>query len=303
MKEVSSIDLFVRVVQLGSLSAAAREADVMPSSVSRQMTALEEELNTKLFQRTTRKQSLTEAGMLFYNYALRISQDLNEAKEAINRLSASPRGMLHVAMEADFSKEFVAPLLPEFLRLYPEITFKINLSANMLDLVEKGIDLAVRMGHLSDSSLISKKLATSYSVICCSPQYLASKGIPQSPQALAQHDCLSFRVDTGGIVWKFKHGKEMNEVPIQGHFRVNSLGFLKQMALAHQGIVMMPIWMIQKELEKKELVTVLDTYQLLPECTPIQAVFPSRSMLAPKVRAFIDFLSEKLPDKSGIVSS
>jgi len=295
MKAISSIELFIRVVQLGSLSAAAREADVMPSSVSRQMLNLEEELNAKLFQRTTRKQSLTEAGVLFYDYALRLSQALSEAKDAMNRLSASPTGTLHVAMEADFSKEFVAPLLPEFLRLYPDIKFRANLSANMLNLVEEGVDLAVRMGHLTDSSLVSKKLATSHSVICCSQQYLANKGTPSIPQDLAQHDCLSFKINSGSTVWKFERAKKPSEVVINSHIRVNSLGFLKQMALADQGIVMMPVWMVQQELATKKLVTVLDDYQLTPASTPIQAVFPSKAMLAPKVRAFIDFLSDKLP--------
>lgn len=296
MKEFSSIELFVRVVQLGSLSAAAREADLMPSSVSRQMTALEEELNAKLFQRTTRKQSLTEAGILFYDYALRLCQKFNEAKGAINRLSASPSGTLHVAMEADFSQVFVAPLLPEFFTRYPDIRLRVNLSANMLDLIEDRVDLAIRMGHLNDSSLIAKKLAISQSILCCSPQYLVDKGTPETPQALAQHDCLSFRVSDGSIIWKFKKADEISEVLINGHVRVNSLGFLKQMALSHQGIIMMPRWMIQQELATQQLVSILDDFQLLPTSTPIQAVFPSKSMLAPKVRAFIDFLSEKLPD-------
>lgn len=295
MKELSSIDLFVRVVQLGSLSAAAREADVMPSSVSRQMSTLEQELNAKLFQRTTRQQSLTEAGMLFYEYALRLSQDLSEAKDAISRLSASPSGTLHVAMEADFSQVFVAPLLPEFFALYPDIKLRINLSANMLDLVESGIDLAIRMGHLTDSSLISKTLAQSESVICCSPEYLLGREAPASPQALALHDCLSFKVNSGLVSWKFERNGKLSEALFSGYLKVNSLGFLKQMALAHQGIVMMPMWMIQKELETGALTTLLDDYELLPASTPIQAVFPSRQLLAPKVRAFMEFLAQKLP--------
>lgn len=299
MRNLTSIDLFIRVVQLGSLSAAAREANLMPSSVSRQISTLEQEVKAKLFQRTTRRQSLTEAGLLFYDYALGLSKQMNEARDAINSLSASASGTLHVAMEADFSQVFVAPLLTDFFDRYPDIRLRVNLSPNMLDLIENGIDLAIRMGHLEDSSLITKTLTTSHSVLCCTQRYLSDHGIPATPQDLTQHSCHSYKNNSGVITWKFHQDNGVSEVPISGNVRANSLGFLKQIALAHQGIVMMPNWMIQKELMSGELVTVLNHYALMPKGTPIQAVFPSKLMLAPKVRVFIDFLSDKLAHQGG----
>lgn len=294
MKSTLPIDLFVRVVQLGSISAAAREVDLMPSSVSRQISSLEQELDAKLFQRTTRKQSLTEAGAVFYDYALRLSRDMEEAREVIGQLGNSPKGTLYIAMESDFSQEFVAPLLPEFCELHPEINLRIVLSSNITDIVESGMDMAIRIGHLDDSSLISKKLTTSQSILCASPLYLSKNRAPQNPEGLTSHRCLSFQVRQGRIAWMFKKDLEIYKVSIESPIKANSLSFLKKLALASQGVVMLPKWMVQTELKNKELVIVLDDYQLIPSSTPVQAVFPSKARLAPKVRTFVDFLSERL---------
>jgi|TARA_R110000744_G_scaffold287475_3_gene398617 DNA-binding transcriptional LysR family regulator len=298
MKDLVSISLFVRVVQLGSLSAVAREMGALPSSVSRQIASLEEHLDSRLFQRTTRTQSLTEAGAVFYDYALRLTQELEEAKHAVNRLSNSVTGTLQIAMEADFSQVFVAPILPEFFERYPGIRVRMNLNTKILDLVESGTDLAIRMGHLSDSSLIARKIAVSRSVICCSPQYLKKYEIPQCPEDLSTLNCMSFKTDIGSNSWRFQKQDSITEVVITGAVNVNSLGFLKQMALAHQGVSMMPLWMIQNELASGQLMTLLDEHQLIPNTTPIHALFPSSNMLAPKVRVFVDYLIEKLSDSN-----
>lgn len=298
MKDLVSISLFVRVVQLGNLSAVAREMGALPSSVSRQIASLEEHLGSRLFQRTTRTQSLTEAGAVFYDYALRLTQELEEAKHAVNRLSNSVTGTLQIAMEADFSQVFVAPILPEFFERYPGIRVRMNLNTKILDLVESGTDLAIRMGHLSDSSLVARKIAVSRSVICCSPQYLKKYKIPQCPEDLSALNCMSFKTDIGSYSWRFQKQDSITEVVITGAVNVNSLGFLKQMALAHQGVSMMPLWMVQNELASGQLMTLLDEHQLVPSTTPIHALFPSSNMLAPKVRVFVDYLIEKLSDSN-----
>ncbi len=294
MKDLVSISLFVRAVQLGSLSAVARETGTLPSSVSRHIAALETHLGSRLFQRTTRRQSLTEAGAVFYDYALRLTQELEEAKQAVSRLSNTVTGTLNVGMEADFSRVFLAPLLPEFFTRYPGINLHIDLNSKLQDLVATGTDVVIRMGYLSDSSLIARKIAMSRSVICCSPQYITTHTKPVMPEHLSHLNCMSFKIQAGLNTWRFKQQDDVIDISIKGQLNVNSLGFLKQMALAHQGVAMMPLWMVKKELASGELISLLSEFELVPNATPIHALFPSSSMLAPKVRVFVDYLVEKL---------
>ena len=182
--------LFVRVVDEGSFSAAARFLGITPSSVSRQVSQLEDELGARLFHRTTRKQSLTETGEIYLRHARRIVADLEEARLAVRRLVDTPSGSLHVTAEADFAVAFVAPILPEFFDRYPEVQLRLSMSAGRMDLVDSGIDLAIRMGHLDDSSLIARKIAVSRSLLCASPAYLAKHGRPTHPRELEAHSCL-----------------------------------------------------------------------------------------------------------------
>ena len=172
MSELSNTQLFVRVVEEGSFSAAARFLGVTPSSVSRQVSQLEGEFGVRLFHRTTRKQSLTEAGEIYFQHARRIVADLEEARLSVSRLTDTPSGSLYITVEADFALVHVAPIQPDFLDRYPEVQIRISMSAGLMDLVDSGIDLAIRIGHLDDSSLIARKIAMSCSLVCASPGYL-----------------------------------------------------------------------------------------------------------------------------------
>lgn len=294
MGELSNLQLFTRVVEEGSFSAAARYLGVTPSAVSRQISQLEAELGARLFHRTTRKQSLTEAGEIYFRHARGIVAELEQARLAVNRLTDTPSGNLHLTAEADFVVANIMPLLPEFLERYPAVQLRFSLSSGMMDLVDSGIDLAVRIGHLEDSSLIARKLAESRSVICASPVYLARHGTPRHPKDLEGHSCLSFRTSLGKNHWKFEMPQGVLEVPISGSLNANSLVMLRDSALAALGMIMIPSWMVRDELRGGHLVPVLADFPSVPASTPINAIFAHNRHLAPKVRAFVDFLAERI---------
>jgi DNA-binding transcriptional LysR family regulator len=296
MKKISNIELFVRVVQDGSFSSTARELGTSPSSVSRQVSQLEEELGARLFSRTTRKQTLTEAGAIFFQRAEHIVADLKDAQLAVNRLAGKPSGLLTISAETDLAQNFLAPVLPEFLERFPDINIQIVVSPNLLDLIDGALDLAIRMGHLHDSNLIARKLMASHSVVCASPKYLKKQGMPKIPSELAHHNCLSFKTSAGVKKWCFKSPEEKFEVSITGRVSVNSIAFLRSMVVAGQGIGMMPKWNIEKQLASGELVPLLEDYTMIPDHTPIHAVYNQTKQLPPKVRVFIDFMVEKYED-------
>jgi DNA-binding transcriptional LysR family regulator len=294
MDNFSNMQLFVRVVQEGSFSATARTLGITPSSVSRQISQLEGELGARLFQRTTRKQSLTEAGEIYFQHAERIIADLDTARLAVHRLTDTPSGNLHITVEADFALAYIAPILPDFLERYPEIQVRLSMHSGMMDLVDGGIDMAIRIGHLSDSSLIARKVAVSQSVVCASPAYIQKYGSPSHPRELEAHNCLSYRVKAGKKYWGFKVQEGSLDVPVSGRIDVNSIVFLRNVALEGQGIIMVPSWIIRDELRQKQLVPLLENYPLEPASMPIQVVFTHNRHLAPKVRAFVEFLVERL---------
>lgn len=294
MKEMSEMELFVKVVEEGSFSSTARYFGVTPSSISKQVSHLETHLCTRLFQRTTRKQKLTEAGEIYYQHSKRIIDDIREAKLAVSQLSNSPSGNLNITAEVDFALTFIEPLLPEFLQLYPDINIRISMSASLDDIFESGIDLAIRMGHLEDSNMIARKLMTSNSIVCATPQYLKQFGVPQRPDELVHHNCISFKTQPGEVTWDFEVSGEIECVPIKCRTNANSLSFLRGLAMASMAIVILPSWMILEPLKKGQLIPILESFPMLPKSTPIHAVYANNRHLAPKVRVFVDFMIDRL---------
>lgn len=294
MDHASAAQLFVTVVESGSFSAAARLLGVTPSNVSRQISNLETELGARLLHRTTRKLSLSEAGELYYQSAKTIVAEIEHARDAVSRLAESPAGDLHITAEADLTVALIAPILPDFLAQYPKVRLRISMSSQILDLVQSGIDLAVRMGHLESSSLIARKIGVSRSQLYASPRYLSRHGTPVRPEDLEEHQCLSFRVGPGKKFWRFETENGTVDAPITGRINADSLMFLKEMAIAGCGIAMLPAWAVRKELEQEQIVPVLREFTMAPPETPISAAYPDNRLLAPKVRAFIDFLSDHI---------
>ena len=294
MNSISNIQLFVNVVEEGSFSAVARSMEVTPSAVSRQISQLEKELGARLFQRTTRKQSLTEAGDIYFQHAKRLVDDIEVAKLAVKKLADKPAGRLQITAEADFALTFIEPILPEFLQLYPEIQICINMNSAQLDLIDESLDLALRIGHLDNSSLTARKLGDSQSVICASPNYLLKHGQPTHPDDLQTHNCLSFNTKISNNRWRFEMPNHPIEVPIKGSLNVNSLSFLRKAALKDLGIIMIPKWMVHDELLQESLTPILEAFSIMQPSTPINAIFTNKRQLAPKTRAFIDFLTQRL---------
>jgi len=216
---------------------------------------------------------------------------MESAQLAVNQLSERPKGILHITAEKDFAETFIQPLLPQFFKRYPEIQLRLSLDTNVVDLVAGAIDLAIRIGELEDSSLVARQLMTSPSVVCASQEYFEKHPEPVAPLGLKAHNCLSFRTHMNQLSWKVGQNRQMVDVPVTGNFRANSLSMLRDAAVNSMGIIFIPQWFVQKELDSG----LLKNVNFESKETPVYAVFANNRQLAPKVRVFIDFLIEHLP--------
>ena len=291
MENITLLRLFVQVADAGSFSAAARSSRATPSAVSRQISRLEEDLGTRLLQRTTRQQVLTDAGEVYLRHARQIIEDVDEARRAVSQLSSAPSGVLRITAEADLAVNLLSPMLSDFLNLYPDLRIQLVPSATLEDLIGRRIDVAIRVGHLEDSSLIARRLTTSRSLLVASPEYLKRYGTPKHPEELSKRSCLSFHGGFGQRTWQFKSLDGMLEVPVSGRIQAKNLTFLKEAAKSGVGIAMLPTWIVRTELDSGMLVPILQNFQLEPSATPISAVYPSGRNLANKVRVFVEYLS------------
>ncbi|KYN83193.1 LysR family transcriptional regulator [Vibrio cidicii] len=292
INQFADLPVFVTVVDCGSFSQAAKQLNLTKSAVSKRISHLEDGLGIRLLNRTTRKLSLTEAGQRYYDYA---SQALSLAKrgvDAVSELHGSPQGRLKITAPMTFGVLHVAPLISEFLGRYPEVEIDLQLEDKMVDLVEGGFDLGIRIGHLPDSNLIAKRLAPCRTVLCASPSYVEKMGAPQKPADLADHNCLRYSYFRGGNEWLFLHQEQEFKVLPRGNFIVNNSEAIRRALIAGIGVAQMPTFIIGKELRSGTLVNLMPEY-LLPEHF-LYAVYPQRKHMPLKVRMFIDFLNEKL---------
>lgn len=292
MDRLAALEAFVKVAETQSFSEAARRLRASKSVVSRQIAALEAELGARLFQRTTRSMTLTEAGRGYFERASRILADLEDANLSVSQLQATPRGQLRVNAPMSFGLLHLAPALPDFLERYPEVDVDLTMNDRFVDLIDEGFDLAVRAGKLEDSSLVARKLAPVRRVVCASPDYLKARGTPQTPDDLARHDCLCYSNLSMAHDWRFVTEKgEPWPVDVRGRLNVNNGDALKIAALRGLGFVNLPTFIVGSELQAGTLVTVLDKY--IPQDATLSAVYPHSRHLSPKVRAFVDFLAER----------
>ncbi len=296
MDQTFAMRLFMHVVEDGSFSKAAPRMGITQSSASKYISNLEAELGVLLLQRTTRKHSLTEAGQLYYERVCQIITDIDDAQIAIQQLGSSASGLLRCTAPASFGRLHIAPLLNEFQQLYPNVKIGLSLTDTIDDVIGEGYDLAIRLGHLNDTALIAKKLANCRSPICASPSYLEKEGIPLTPIDLEKHNCLVFRSTPGRNLWAFKRGSNDYSVAVSGSLYADNGDALLSAALSGLGIVMLPGFMMEEEIQKGTLVSILDKFEQYPNETPIQAVFGSKQM-PPKVRVFLDFLLDKYKNK------
>lgn len=292
MDRLAALEAFVKVAETQSFSEAARRLRASKSVVSRQIAALEAELGARLFQRTTRSMTLTEAGRGYFERASRILADLEDANLSVTQLQATPRGQLRVNAPMSFGLLHLAPAMPDFLARYPEVDVALTMNDRFVDLIDEGFDLAVRVGKLEDSSLVARKLAPVRRTVCASPDYLKARGTPQTPDDLTHHDCLCYSNLSMAHEWRFVTEKgEPWPVEVKGRLNVNNGDALKIAALRGLGFVNLPSFIVGSELQAGTLVTVLDTY--IPQDAILSAVYPHSRHLSPKVRAFVDFLAER----------
>lgn len=282
------ISEFVFVAENESFTLASKKMDISTAQVSRQISALEKRLNIKLFYRTTRKVSLTEEGRIFYQHCRGVLDGLDAAERAVTNFQSKPQGKIKLTAPVTYGEQQVLPLINDFMKQYSDIEVSVFLSNQNISLVEGGYDLAIRVGKLSDSSMMAKKLGSRTNFICASPDYLDKQGIPYSLSELNQHSCLLGTLD----YWHFKEaGKEKN-IRVKGRIRYNSGYGLVDAALKGLGIVQLPDYYVQEYIASGELMTVLDQYREPEE--GVWAVYPQNRYLSPKIRLFVDYLAEHL---------
>lgn len=292
MDRLTGMAVFAKVVDSGSFAAAARHFGMSPAMATTHVQTLEERLGVRLLNRTTRRVSVTEVGQNFYERCLRILSDLEEAEGAAGELQSAPRGLLRVTAPVSFGTRKLTPAIADYLASYPDVSIDLSLDDPYLDLLEKRFDLAIRLGHLADSSLIARKLCTLATILCASPGYLEKNGAPRTPRDLIGHNCLVYTYATPQRVWTFvdQNGKE-DVVRISGRFLADSGDALLALVLRDGGVVLVPDYLVDDDLKAGRLVRLLPEY-VTPE-TAVHAVYPHSRHLSAKTRSFIDFLASR----------
>ena len=289
MDRFKQIETFVAVASKGSLSAAAQAEGVAPAIIGRRLDALEERLGVKLLVRTTRKVSLTFEGSAFLEDCQRILRDYHNAEASVSLGGVKASGHVRVTAPAGFGRKHVAPLVPMFLEANREVSISLELSDRLADVINEGIDVAIRIGHLDDSTLIGVKLADNKRIVVASPAYLKARGTPAVPADLARHDCLTFgNYGNQARGWQFIVDGAPVSLRLSSAMECNDGTVLHDWALAGKGLAWRSIWEVADDLEAGRLVPVLDTFAL-PD-NGIYAVFAQRRHLPLRVRMFIDFL-------------
>ncbi len=294
MDRFVELSALVRTVDRGSQAAAARELGITPAMVGRYIQGLEDRLGTRLLNRTTARQSLTEAGAAFYARASAILEQLEEADTVASDRQAEPRGTLRINAPMSFGTRHLAAAVAEFCDRYPGVRVELVLNDRVVDLIEEGYDVAVRIGRLADSALVARRLATCRLVVCASPGYLARRGWPSTPADLREHNCLLYAYAGYGGAWPFLGEKGQEEVRLSGNLVANNGDALLASALAGQGVIMQPTFIVADALRQGRLKQLLPGWRL--EDFGVYAVYPSTRHLSPKVRSFVDFLAGRYRD-------
>lgn len=298
MDQLAAIRSFVKVVDSGGFSEAARQLKLAVSSVTRQVNALEGLLNTQLLNRSTRSITLTPQGHKYYDRVVQILQDIEEANLCVMEQGDVPQGILRVSLPVAFGRLHVAPILSDYLTRYPDVKLELRLSDGLANLVEEDLDLVIRIGNLdrSSASLILRKLASYNRLVCGSPAYFERYGEPKHPNELAQHNGLLFAYSTGYDVWRFQRETEVCDVHVQGSLVANNSEMLRQVCLDGGGLVLMPTWLIGEDVQAGRLQAVLTDFQIHPQAEEdggIYALYLPNRRHSLRVKTFIDFLVER----------
>ncbi len=295
MDRFLAIQAFAKVVELGSFARAAERLNVSTSAVSRQVSELEAHLDARLLNRTTRRLSLTEAGQSFYEHAVQLLADLDDAEASVRVAATAPKGTLRLTCGVSFGIRYLAPALVDFAAEHREVVFDLDLSDRAVDLVEEGFDLAVRIGNIGQQGMVARRLGWTQIVCCAAPAYLERSAVPlETPDDLARHECLSYTNAGLPNSWRFgdASGKgEETTVRVTPRHRANNGQLLASLATHGLGVVYTPDFIVAEEIRAGRLVPLLPAYR--PPRSPIAAVYPSRRHLSAKVRAVVDYLARR----------
>ncbi|WP_428354335.1 LysR family transcriptional regulator [Methyloprofundus sp.] len=291
MGQLEDMQVFTRVVEAGGISRAAEQMGLAKSAVSRRLSELEARLGVRLINRTTRTSNLTETGRGFYERALKIIDDIAELNALTNDVNSSLAGTINLAVPLSFGLLHLAPAIDAFIKLHPELTINIDFSDRHKNLIEEGLDLAVRIADLKDSSLIARKLSPVKTLLCASPDYLKKQGRPESHEDLKQHQLLQYNLaNSSGWQLTDQQGTQ-HHITLAGKINANNGDFLKDMAIAGHGIAMIPTFITWKALAMGELVPLLPDYST-PQLN-VYAVYPQTRYLSQRARLLIDFLVQR----------
>lgn len=279
------LKLFVRIAATHNISMAGNELGLSPPVASMHINKLEESLGVKLIHRTTRRVSLTEEGREFLPHAEEVLNAINSAKASIGVGSFTPQGTIRVTAPSSFGRMHIVPALKTFIKEYPQLKIDLRQSDSIVDMIEGGFDIAIRNAALNDSSLVARKLARDRRIICASPDYIATNGEPKTPQELLSHNCINL---IGIDHWDFQTPEGIKKIKAKGSVRIDNGESIRDICIDGAGITISSIWCVHKALKEGKLVQILADYPLASD-TAIWAVYPSSRLLAPKVRAFIDF--------------
>jgi DNA-binding transcriptional LysR family regulator len=288
--DLNEILVFARVVQKGSYTAAAAELDMPKSTVSRRVSDLEDRLNARLLQRTTRKLSLTDVGRTYYEYCARIVAEIEDAERAVTSLQDTPRGLLRVTCGPN--SVYLAPIITDYLKQYPEVSLELVCTTRRVDLVEERFDLGIRAGTLPDSTLIARSLGRVSWWLVAAPAYLKKRGRPRTPEELAKHDCMFFGPALGDVGPQLEKDGAVARLAVSPRMTVNEMEILNAAAKTGLGIALLPAFQCVEDLHARRLERVLHGWNA--PSVPLQAVYPSTRHLSPKVKTFVEHLQGRM---------
>ena len=294
LRDLTSLRIFARVVELQSFSEVARRSGVTPATISKHVSSLESAVRARLINRTTRRLFITDAGQRLYEHCVRVLRELDEAESELAEIKGEPAGRLQVTAPLMFAIRWLSPRLPEFMLRHPKVSVDIDVSIEKVDLFQERIDVAVRIAETVEPGLVAFRLAPYRRIFCASPAYLARYGTPRTPEDLASHNCLVSRGAMLNASWPVQRGGTMDTIRVSGNFVANNGELCRHAAIGGLGVLMGARWMVEEDLRANRLVEVLPEY--VPTNRAIYAVLPRQGSLTPKVRAFVDFLKECCAD-------
>jgi DNA-binding transcriptional LysR family regulator len=296
MNPIEDMQIFVATADAGSITAASERLGMSKQFVSRRIMALEERLGVRLMNRTTRRLSVTELGREYYERAVRIIEDVADAEHSVSGRGATPRGTLRISAPVSFATMHLSALIPVFLARHPDVSIEMDLNDRRCDLVAEGYDMALRIGVLSDSTLVARRIAPVRVVVCGSPGYLRRRGTPRQPDELRNHDCLPYGHGRA-VDWEFERDGERVTIPVGGRLRVNNGELARDAAIADLGLAMLPTFIVGEALRDGRLVTLLDEF--LPPPIALHVVYPKHRQSFAAIRAMCDFLQQQLARGEG----